>query len=400
MSMKEQLLSVLAFSRETEQAFVKGLSEEDRAAVGTYERWAASDVLAHAAFWKAQRASILTALAEGREPPELEPHLEQANRACFDRYCNCSWDEVQAYAEEAHTQLVDALGKLSDEQLAAPFSGARDQPVWRDVLGTGYTHVLMHLAEHYTEREEPEKAGALWKAWAQQVAPLDEDPGWQGLVHYNAACGLALGGDPQAAVEALRQALEKRPSLTSWSRQDPDLTSLHTMDAFKELYAPAFWWKALEASPQAEALADQYMRALRMLRGAIEAFPADEWRRGDTPYQRPAGLAVHALGGTDGYTALNSDQSRERGDMGVDWAVADSSKLPSQEEALAFLGGVEQHVAEFLAEADLSAPEELYNWTGQTLLSRAVYNLRHLQHHLAEMCIELHCRGIEAPGWQ
>ena len=58
------------------------------------------------------------------------------------------------------------------------------------------------LAEHYTEREEPEKAGALWKAWAERVAPLDADPGWQGLVHYNAACGMALGGDPEASVRA------------------------------------------------------------------------------------------------------------------------------------------------------------------------------------------------------
>jgi hypothetical protein len=400
MSLREQLLSILAYSNETERAFVAGLSDEERAEVGTYEHWSASDVLAHASYWKGQRAAILTALAEGTELPELEPHLEQANRACFDQYCNCSWDEVQAYAEEAHAKLVDAVSKLSEDQLSAPFESGREQPVWRDALGTGYTHVQMHFAEHHTARGHPEKAAGLWQAWSQRVAPLDADPEWQGLVHYNAACGMALGGDAEGAVKELRQSLELRPSIKSWSRLDPDLASLRDLPAFKELFAPDYWWKALQANPQAEALADQFLRALRMMRGAIEAFPAEEWRKGDTPYQRPAGLAMHALDSTDGYTALNTEQSGQRGIAGVDWADPDASKLLSQEEALAFLDRTEQHVAEFLAEADLSAPEEMYRWTGSALLSRAVYSLRHLQHHLAEMCLELHRRGIEAPGWQ
>jgi hypothetical protein len=400
MSLQEQLLSLLAHGRETEQRFVGGLSDEERAAVGTYEHWAASDVLAHIAYWKAQRAAVLSALVKGTKPPELEPHLEQANRACFDQYCNCSWDEVQAFAEEAHTQLVEALHRLSAQQLSVPYSGARNQPVWRDVLGTGYTHVAMHLAEYHTAHGHPERAAELWQAWAERVAPMDADPEWQGLVHYNAACGLALGGNATGAVEELRQALALRPSIRSWSRLDPDLISLRDLRAFKELYAPAFWWRALEANPQAEAMADQFMRALRMLRAAIEAFPADEWRKGDTPYQRPAGLVVHALDSTDGSTALNIEQSGERGIAGVDWADADASKLFSQEEALDFLDRAEEHVAQFLAEADLGAPEELFRWTGSTLLSRAAYSLRHLQHHLAEMCLELHRRDLEAPGWQ
>jgi tetratricopeptide (TPR) repeat protein len=400
MSLKEQLLSILAYSRETEQGFAEGLSGDERGEVGTYERWSASDALAHVAHWKAHRAGVLTALASGAEPAESEPNLEQANRACFDRYCNCSWDEVQAYAEESHAQLVGAVRALPEDALSQPFPGGRHQPVWRDALGTGYTHVQLHMAEYYTARGRADKAGELWQAWGERVAPLDDDPEWQGLVHYNVACGLALGGNPEAAVEELRQAIELRPSITTWSRQDPDLSSLRDLDAYKELYAPAFWWKAIEANPQAEAMADQFMRALGMIRGAIKAFPAEEWRKGDTPYQRPAGLAVHALESTDSYTALNTAQSAERGDLGVDWGVADSSKLPSQEKVLAYLDEVEQHVAEFLADADLGAAEELFRWTGSTLLSRAAYTVRHLQHHLAEMCLELHRRGIEAPGWQ
>ena len=31
---------------------------------------------------------------------------------------------------------------------------------------------------------------------------------------------------------------------------------------------------------------------------------------------------------------------------------------------------------------------------------RTTYNLRHVQHHTAEICFELHRRGLRAPEWQ
>jgi hypothetical protein len=84
----------------------------------------------------------------------------------------------------------------------------------------------------------------------------------------------------------------------------------------------------------------------------------------------------------------------------VDWEEHDSSKLPSQEQLLAYLDQVEMAVASFLSEADLNSAEAMFRWTGATMLSRAIYNLRHLQHHLAELCLEMHCRGLQAPDWQ
>jgi hypothetical protein len=397
-SLKEQLLTILQRSHEAEQAFVANLSDEQRSALGTYEKWCAKDAVAHIAFWQEHQAAQLAALARGEEPPSAPPNYEQANAACFQRFCQRPWDEVQAYAEQAMAQLINAVSALDEDALAAPFPDSREQPLWQDIVNTAYTHALMHTAEQYTQHGQPQQAGQLWQAWGQLVAPLDDSAEWQGLVHYNVACSLALSGLPNQAVAELRQSLQLRPSLTTWSRHDTDLASLHDMPEYRQLFAPAYWWKAIDAGPQAEALADQFMRALGMFRAAVHAFPAEEWRKGDAPCERPAGLALHLVESMEGYTALKAGQSSEG--LGVNWEEDNPAKLPSQDEVLAYLDKVEQQLATFLATADLTAAEELFRWTGATLLSRAGYVLRHTQHHVGELCRELLHRGLEAPDWQ
>ncbi len=399
MPLKERLLAVLELSEKAAQGFMDELSDEDRAVVGTFEDWCAKDILAHIAYWKDQRAQRLAALARGEELPPSPSHFEQANRTCFERYCDCSWDEVQSFADQAHGQLVDAVSVLAEDVLANPPSDSEDRPLWQEVVGTGYTHPLMHVAGYYSDHGWPQRAGQLWKEWGERVAPLDDSPEWQGGVLYNLACSFALTGNQDQAVTALRQALELRPSLTAWSKQDADLSSLHQMPEYRELFAPEYWWKALDANPQAEALADQFVRALAMFREAVKAYPAGEWRKGEAACRRPAGLALHLVGSLGFYSSLRPGEG-ESGRFDVDWEDKDASKLPSQDDLLSYLDDVEARWAGFLAEADLMAPEELFRWTGSTLLSRAAYVLRHTQHHLAEMCLELHTRGLKAPQWQ
>ncbi len=86
--------------------------------------------------------------------------------------------------------------------------------------------------------------------------------------------------------------------------------------------------------------------------------------------------------------------------MKVSWEERDSSKLPSQEDLQRFLDTLERRLANFIVKADLQAKEELFPWTGFTVLSRALYTLRHTQHHLADMAMELQRRGLKPPNWQ
>ena len=124
------------------------------------------------------------------------------------------------------------------------------------------------------------------------------------------------------------------------------------------------------------------------------------WREGNSTYQRPAGLALHIIDTIHGYCSFKTGEYAQEDTLDVSWEVKDSSKLPSQDTILEYFDKVEQKLARFLFEADLLAPEDLFPWTGSTKLSRALYTLRHTQHHLAEMCLELHIRGLKAPQWQ
>lgn len=302
--------------------------------------------------------------------------------------------------DAAYTQLLAVVRSLGEEVLTAPSADAHERPLWTDIVATAYTHPAMHVAEQYARQGKPQAAAQLWQEWSRLVSPLDDSAEWQGLVHYNTACSLALSGNAQQAIAELRQALQLRPQLKAWSKQDTDLNSLHDLPEYRKLYAAEYWWKALDAGPLAEALADQFLRALAMFREAVAAFPADEWRKGDTPYQRPAGLALHVVDSLDGYCALRPGEAGTSPRFAVTWEEKDSAKLPVQDELLAYLDEVEPKLTRFLTEGDLTSAETLFRWTGSTLLGRAAYNLRHLQHHLAEMCLELHRRGLTAPEWQ
>jgi hypothetical protein len=296
--------------------------------------------------------------------------------------------------------LVQSVEALSEESLLGPSPTSAERLLWEDVVGSGYTHPLMHYCDRLTAAGQLQQAGLLWQAWGRAVAPLDDRPEWQGTVHYNLACSLALLGQPEEALEALRLALELRPGLTAWSRRDSDLAALHGKIEYRRLYAGEHWWPALEAGPMAETLADQFVRTCNMIRGAVGAFPAEEWAKGDSDYQRPAGLALHLLGSLHGYCAQRPGATGFGDRFEVGWDEKDPARLPSQQDLLAYLDEVEVGVAQFLVSAELMAPEELFPWTGSTLLGRAAYMLRHTQHHLAELCLELHRRGLKAPEWQ
>jgi tetratricopeptide (TPR) repeat protein len=400
MTRKDELLSILEQSQQARQQYLAGLSDEQKSESGTYEEWAAKDMLAHSSHWVQHQAARLEALATGGDAPSSHSHFEAANLQCFEEHCEESWEQVLEFTQSAHQQLVQAVRAISEEALLEPSSEGAERALWEEVVGAGYTHPLMHISDRLSAADRDEEAGLLWQSWGRALAPLSDRPEWQGNVHYNLACSLALLGQPDDALEELRQALELRPGLLSWSRHDSDLAALHGLMEYKKLYAAEHWWAALEAGPQADALTDQFIRTLTMVRSAIQSFRADQWTTGDSDFQRPAGLTLHLLGSLHGYCALRAGESGVSEHFEVSWDEKDSSKLPSQEEMLSYLDVVEQNVSGFLSSAELADAEERYPWTGSTQLGRALHMLRHTQQHLGELCMEMHLRGLKAPEWQ
>ena len=67
---------------------------------------------------------------------------------------------------------------------------------------------------------------------------------------------------------------------------------------------------------------------------------------------------------------------------------------------LGYLARVNARLETWLAATDFLAPETVYPWTGASVLSRAMYLLRHCQHHVAELYLELTRRGLPCPEWE
>lgn len=145
---------------------------------------------------------------------------------------------------------------------------------------------------------------------------------------------------------------------------------------------------------------NQYERALMMFRQAVKAFPADEWRKGDIDYLRPAGVAYHVVECTDLYTGDQpADKFAWGGRFDVDWEDTDSNRLPNQGQLITYLDEIEDKLEEWFKKTDLLAVETVFPWTGSLILGRAIYNLRNIQHHLSEMSLELTRRGYQSPEW-
>lgn len=399
MAIKDQLNQILETSRAAELEFIEALTDEDLTQAGTYEEWSPKDIVAHATYWQKLRTERNSAWVQGKEP-EPVPQFEQGNRECYEQFSESTWDEVKTYAEQTHKLTVQVIQEIDEDALAGPSPDSESQRLWESFLGSAYTHKLAHYAEFYTARGQKEASGRLWSKWAELVSPLDSGSEWQGRIHYNAACGLALAEDREGALGELKKGLTLYPGLKAWSRRDTDLEILHGTPEYRALFAAEYWWAAIDANPLAESLSDQFLRTLFMFRSAIDTFPKDSWLEGETLYQRPAGLALHIVQTIDFYSAIKRGESSGDQLSQVNWEDRDPSKLPSQKDLLRYLDVVEERLAKFITESDLQADETFFPWTGFTTLSRALYALRHTQHHLADMAMELQRRKLRPPSWQ
>lgn len=157
----------------------------------------------------------------------------------------------------------------------------------------------------------------------------------------------------------------------------------------------------MDQSPVNKALEVQFKRAFHMFRNAVVKFPEEEWRLGETPDLRPAGLAYHLLETIVYYTGEMSSERFPWGQrFGVDWESEDPALLPSQAQIQAYLKEVEGKLSAWLLSTDLLATEKSFKWTGYLVLDRAVYTLRHTQHHVGELSRELDSRGFSGPEWR
>lgn len=80
------------------------------------------------------------------------------------------------------------------------------------------------------------RASALHQRLAEATVSLGDDDS-RGAADYNLACFYAKTGQKEPALALLPGALKLTPRLVAWSKEDPDLVSLHGAPAYQALYA-------------------------------------------------------------------------------------------------------------------------------------------------------------------
>ncbi len=162
------------------------------------------------------------------------------------------------------------------------------------------------------------------------------------------------------------------------------------------------------ASVATTSLISQYDAALRNLRGALEVVPDERWNDpGDT--NRFWHIAYHVLFFADLYMTLREEEyrpwskgRREAVPLGANpWdpdLEFDKSDAYAKEELLGYLEAIRARLEETIAPQDLTAPSG-FNWLPMSRLEAHIYNIRHLQHHTAQLVERLREKEGIHVGW-
>jgi hypothetical protein len=238
-SVKSRLLDLVARGRAAQQNLIAGLSDAERAQIGTVERWAAKDHIAHMVAWQAVAGGLLMAAARGETPPPAPDEVE-FNAQTFQVNRERPWAAVLADADTAYAALVAGINACTDADLSEPnhFPWRNGRALLTTVYGNGYEHPLDHITQFYRDRGDLARATAAKQAVAGTLGELfGKESELYSFGTYNLGCFYALTGQPTAALEAVREALTINPNLREWAGQDSDLVSLHDHPAFQALLA-------------------------------------------------------------------------------------------------------------------------------------------------------------------
>jgi tetratricopeptide (TPR) repeat protein len=238
MEIKAKLVDLLQRAHEEERKFFASLSDDECSAIGTPECWSVKDVVAHLAEWKERMGQRLVAARQNEIPPTYDD-VDEANAEIFEQYRHQSWDDVLKALERAHSELVEQTQAMLESDLvdAERFPWQDGRPLWRSIVGSGYSHSVQHLAQLYVERGKRDVATQIQETAAELLAALDDSPNWRGVTIYNLACHYALSGEREKAIAKLGEALQLNPDLTEWSKQDPDFASIREEPTYRSLYA-------------------------------------------------------------------------------------------------------------------------------------------------------------------
>lgn len=232
------LITLLQEMFDAQQTLVLTLSDAERLAPGTLEKWSAKDTLSHIVAWNDILNLRLDRASRGEAQPEYGD-VNKVNQEFYQTRHKLSWSAVLEASRKAYNRLVERIREMQEAELTEPdhFDWLEGEPLWRRIVRTAYVHPLIHLAYYYNLRGRKALGLQIQEEAAQKLLALDDSPDWRSGIIYNLACQYSLSGDKATAIMRLRQALQTDRRLLAWSQQDPDFNSIRDDPEFQAIYA-------------------------------------------------------------------------------------------------------------------------------------------------------------------
>jgi rhodanese-related sulfurtransferase len=238
---KSDIVRLLQFARRQEQTMVERLTEAEKRATGTPERWAAKDYLGNILLWKELQTQKLAVVLRGETPPvwidsELIHHI---NDEGFRRFQYCPFLQVVEEGGDVFAAFLATVESLGEDDLTDPhrFPRQEGEALWGETLGNGLWHPCRQIAAFYLQSDRRSAAlefqEKLLEAERQAGLPAES----LGVAMYNLVCFYATNGWPEPALALLPEALRLRPTLIEWSKHDSDLDGLRADPTFQAIFA-------------------------------------------------------------------------------------------------------------------------------------------------------------------
>jgi hypothetical protein len=232
--LKTRLIQLLDLAHSFRQQLLTDFSGDADQRSGTWEQWSLKDELAHVVAWELNALARLAALLHGEPPPDFS-EFEKINHSIYHTNRERLLAEIVAEGDRAQADFVALIQSLPEDDLDQPghFSAQEPRSLTEQIIDNGYEHPCAHYVDVYRRRGDLTTATQLAEASAAAVVAWPEH---SGRARYNLACFYALTGRTELALSELREALQLRPSLIEWSRQDVDLAALRAEPAYQALY--------------------------------------------------------------------------------------------------------------------------------------------------------------------
>jgi hypothetical protein len=139
---RQQLLRRLDKAWVAFKASYAGLSQSDILEPGVTKAWSVRDIMAHVTTWEEEALKHLPAILEGRRPPRYSVTyggIDAFNALMTTKKAGLSLAEIYRQQEEIHRQVIDAVVRAPDDQLA------RETRYRRRLRLDTYNHYPRHI---------------------------------------------------------------------------------------------------------------------------------------------------------------------------------------------------------------------------------------------------------------